>query len=209
MSRSASENEEKPSGGLKRKATVAPGYLRDLLQARQRMKSMGLKAAQAGGSGGSVAASTTSTAAAKCGSRAGALTAARQEQLYVAPATLPLLFAQRKKYLLDKRQSTPQPYRLNEELPVGLLSLPEDVLLKIMCYLRHDEIKPLFQVCKSLNHTLRTAVHFHFNYATPFRDMEGRAPPPQRRDPNKKRSNTNLAAVLAHLTRSGRLTVEA
>ena len=131
MSRSASENEEKPSGGLKRKATVAPGYLRDLLQARQRMKSMGLKAAHAAGSSGSAAASTTSTTGAKSGGRPGAMTAARQEQLYVAPATLPLLFAQRKKYLLDKRQSTPQPYRLNEELPVGLLSLPEDVLVSV------------------------------------------------------------------------------
>lgn len=29
----------------------------------------------------------------------------------------------------------------------GLLALPEDVLMKIVCNLSHDEIKPLFQVC--------------------------------------------------------------
>ncbi len=56
---------------------------------------------------------------------------------------------------------------------------------------------------------LKTAVHFHFNYATPFRDAEEKAPPPQRREANKTRAVTNLAAVLAHLTRSGRLTAEA
>lgn len=81
--------------------------------------------------------------------------------------------------------------------------------LKIVCYLHHDEIRPLFQVCKPLTHTLKTAVSFHFNYATPFRAEQEHAPPQPRPERNRKRAVTNLAAVLSHLTRSGRLTAEA
>lgn len=121
-------------GGLKRKA-VAPGYLRDLLQAKQRMKSMGLKAADAhpAASSGSI---SSGAAAKPGGGMAGKAAAAAgssgggQEQLYVPPTTLPLLFAQRKKFLQrSKLAGTPQPYRLHEELPAGLLSLPEDVVV--------------------------------------------------------------------------------
>lgn len=191
-------------GNTKRKA-VAPGYLRDILQAKQLMKSVGLRV---DAPSANRSCNTTNTATSKVLN--GTTILGRHEQLYVPPATLPILFAQRKKFLQNnKLKGTKQPYRLNEQLPVGLLSLPEDVLLKIVCYLRHNEIWPLFQACKQLNNTLKTAVHFHFNYATPYRTGEECGPPQPRPERIRKRAVTNLAAVLCHLTRSGRLTAEA
>jgi hypothetical protein len=129
------EGKQEQPMGTKRKAvaTVAPGYLGDLLQARQRIKSMGLKAAHAtSSSGSSSGAGSSGVARPSLAYRPGSKPAAalRQEQPYMAPTTLPLLFAQRKKFLQSKREGTPQPYRLNEEMPVGLLSLPEDVLVR-------------------------------------------------------------------------------
>ena len=316
--------------GSKRKA-VAPGYLRGLLQARQRMKSMGLKAAAAG-----APSCSSSSAAPRTGSGGGG-GGRGQGQLYVPPATLPLLFAQRKKFLqASKVKGTPQPYRLNEELPVGLLSLPEDVLVsgggaqgargraagkgwrgagmivrlywacgiaglagpaayssaEVSTHSRPPLLRRSSRLCATCATTrssrsswsassspprwvgpagwageavawhqtlqrqllavrapawgdcgapegrgwavrtppgaprlpadsrscaptrppapqLKTAVHFHFNYATPFRHVGESGPPLPRPDRNKKKAVTNLAAVLSHLTRSGRLTAEA
>lgn len=124
------EPDDRP-GSFKRKA-VAPGYLRDLLQAKQHLKSVGLKAADTATSSST---SSTSSAAPAPSAKPGSTRPgppAGQEAVYVPPTTLPLLFAQRKKFLQhSKLAGTPQPYRLNEEMPVGLLSLPEDVLVRL------------------------------------------------------------------------------
>jgi len=73
--------------------------------------------------------------------------------------TLPELFEQRKRFLQKKKQKAEEtPYRCRPDDPVGLLSLPEDVLLKVVCYLRHEEIAPLFLVCKELGNTVRVLV---------------------------------------------------
>ncbi|KDD76183.1 hypothetical protein H632_c323p0, partial [Helicosporidium sp. ATCC 50920] len=113
----------------------------------------------------------------------------------------------RKQFLQQRKQFQPHcdVYRQHPDRPSGLLSLPEDVMLKIVCHLHHDEIKPLFAVCSQLRNTLREAVHLHFNFTTPYRasheEVAGGLPRPDRA---KKRSVTNLAAVLAHIGRNGR-----
>ncbi|KAL0028300.1 hypothetical protein WJX79_008293 [Trebouxia sp. C0005] len=56
--------------------------------------------------------------------------------------------------------------------PVGLLSLPEDVLLHIVYNLDHEDIEPLFQVCQDLRSMMHTAMLLHFSYITPHRQPD-------------------------------------
>ena len=103
-----------------------------------------------------------------------------------------------------------------DEDPINLLSLPEELLLKIVCYLTHEEAKPLFLVCKELCQTLKNAIQFHFNFATPIamaapkgqrtRDNSKVFMPPARR-PLKKRAVTAYADVLGHLKKGGQRNV--
>lgn len=52
---------------------------------------------------------------------------------------------------------------------------------------------------------LKEAIHLHFNFTTPFRSTsEDSAPGQPRPERARKRSVTNLAAVLAHIGRGGR-----
>jgi hypothetical protein len=206
-------------GGVHKRKAVPPGYLQGYLQARQRLKSMGLEPLkrfpitsrhhsahthhhlhhQATSNTNVVTASTS---------------APPQPAAGLLSEMLPLLFKQRKKYLQRQRLlGTSQQYSQQRPgEPAGLLSLPEDVLLKIVCHLQHDEIKPLFQVCNRLSETLHNAIRFHFNFATPFRpiaEMETQQLPcggiPGRPDRQRKRAVTNLSAVMARLSRGGRM----
>ena len=55
---------------------------------------------------------------------------------------------------------------------------------------------------------LKEAVHFHFNFSTPFRPGHEEAGPGEPRpagNNNKKRAVTNLAAVMGQLQRGPRL----
>lgn len=56
--------------------------------------------------------------------------------------------------------------------PVGLLSLPEDVLLHIVYNLDHEDVEPLFQVCQDLRSMMHTAMLLHFTYVTPHRQPD-------------------------------------
>jgi hypothetical protein len=124
---------------MKQRKAVPPGYLHDLLHARHLMNIVGLRgppaaaaaSRQLGGGGGGAAGS----------GRAGPMPAAAlgrsshlqlQKRLPCVPAnTLPLLMAQRKKYLRHKKQRDrgQTPYQQRPGEPVGLLSMPEDVLV--------------------------------------------------------------------------------
>mmetsp|Transcript_305 Transcript_305/g.1021 ORF Transcript_305/g.1021 Transcript_305/m.1021 type:complete len:287 (-) Transcript_305:49-909(-) len=52
-----------------------------------------------------------------------------------------------------------------------LLSLPQEVLARIVCFLRHDELQPLYSVCTRLRDAAAAATVVHFNYVTPDRDL--------------------------------------
>ena len=79
---------------------------------------------------------------------------------------------------------------LNQDAP--LLQLPDDVLvrfhfhvcshtcpraqLKIMCALKHDELKPVLQACHRLRAAALQARNYHFNYTTPSHPAADGAP---------------------------------
>ena len=99
---------------------------------------------------------------------------------------------------------------------INLLSLPEELLLKIVCYLTQEEAKPLFLVCKELCETLKNAIQFHFNFATPTAVMASKSEEiiqddkirmPLARRPQKRRAVTAYANVLGHLKRGGQRNV--
>lgn len=74
----------------------------------------------------------------------------------------------------------------------------------MVCYLKHDDVKPLFLVCKQLHGTLREAIRFHFNYATPSRGAPAEGASPAlaavaARRPDRRRAVTAFSDVLAHL----------
>lgn len=111
------------SGSTKRKA-MPPGFLQDYMLAQQRMKSVGLYRSNAQESTHSSApeASTSSEPSSSYASAG-----------YVPVYTLPHLFAQRKQFLQQRKQFQPHcdVYRQHPDRPSGLLSLPEDVMVRI------------------------------------------------------------------------------
>mmetsp|Transcript_26972 Transcript_26972/g.45218 ORF Transcript_26972/g.45218 Transcript_26972/m.45218 type:complete len:252 (+) Transcript_26972:315-1070(+) len=48
-----------------------------------------------------------------------------------------------------------------------LLELPNDLLMRIVCQLHHDELKPLLRTCSRLRHAALAAIVVYFNYNTP------------------------------------------
>ena len=181
----------------RQKKAVPPGYLHDLLHSRHLMKTVGLHGKR------------------KHGPLINPLMDGGR-QLYNKPTfarspKLPELFEQRKLFLQTRKKSCmlkkEPPPRDTSGAGAGLLSLPEDVLLKVVCYLEHDDIKPLFQVCKELGNTLRNAIKFHFNYATPTVAL-GEETMPMAKRPHKRRAVTAYADVMAHLKRGQRNVVE-
>lgn len=203
---------------LKRKAFVLPGALHAALQSRQLLTSMRLRPAAApggaqsartalpsgGGSFGGGHKSAPAAASAQLTIAGGCHSAA--PRTYVPVRTLPLIFAQRKRQLQQQKSAAQHaaPYQLREGK--GLLSLPEDVLLKVVCSLSHDELKPLCSVSKALRDTLRNAVRYHFAFHTPSsRHHEGVAPPAlgerARRPPR-----SNVYQVMSRLARGPRVT---
>ena len=168
-----------------------------------------------------------------------------------ATPKLPELFQQRKLYLDRRKERRSKKRREERETnapartkkgttvvstadadhaddDINLLCLPEELLLKIVCYLTHEEAKPLFLVCKELSETLKNAIKFHFNYATPMAmaskagaglgapfpasgdispDPEDKAIMPMARRPQKKRAVTAYADVLGHLKKGGQRNV--
>lgn len=178
----------------RQKKAVPPGYLHDLLHSRHLMKTVGLRSGRKDGP-----------------SMNPLIHGGRQlynKSTFARSPRLPELFEQRKLFLQKRKKklmvtSVPKAPGSN----VGLLSLPEDVLLKVVCYLEHDDIKPLFQVCKELGNTLRNAIKFHFNYATPTMAL-GEETMPMAKRPQKRRAVTAYADVMAHLKKGQRNVIE-
>ncbi|KAL6782685.1 hypothetical protein ACKKBG_A07720 [Auxenochlorella protothecoides x Auxenochlorella symbiontica] len=206
-SSSSQQTQERiPQQAAAKRRAMPPGFLGNYMQARASMASVGLGPAAPEGHG-----RASSSGPAGCSTRTSVLgpSAAGQRAAPFVPATtLPSLFAHRKHYLRAQRRANPdqQPYCQHQGKPVGFLSLPEDVLLKILCFLKHDELRPLMAVCTQLRKTFKDAVVFHFNFTTPYRPSNEESLPGQPRPPvrTRKRSATNLAVVLARLGRNNR-----
>ena len=64
--------------------------------------------------------------------------------------------------LLRKRTS-----RNDRQIESGLLALPTDCLMRVVCCLRHDELQPLLGTCRLLRQAATAAVAVYFNFTTP------------------------------------------
>lgn len=53
-----------------------------------------------------------------------------------------------------------------------LESLPIDVLVKILCFLHHDQLRPVFHVSQRVRKAVLMARQYHFNYTTPDRSRQ-------------------------------------
>ncbi|KAL9690551.1 hypothetical protein QQ045_010953 [Rhodiola kirilowii] len=53
-----------------------------------------------------------------------------------------------------------------------LESLPFDILVKVLCHLHHDQLKPVFHVSKRVREAVLHARQFHFNFTTPDRSRQ-------------------------------------
>ncbi|KAE8797352.1 F-box protein [Hordeum vulgare] len=53
-----------------------------------------------------------------------------------------------------------------------LESLPLDLLIKIVCYLHHDQLKAVFHVSSRIRKAVELARQYHFNYTTPDRSRQ-------------------------------------
>uniref|UniRef100_A0A7N0UGS0 F-box domain-containing protein n=1 Tax=Kalanchoe fedtschenkoi TaxID=63787 RepID=A0A7N0UGS0_KALFE len=53
-----------------------------------------------------------------------------------------------------------------------LESLPVDVLVKVLCHLHHDQLRPAFHVSKRIREAVLLARQFHFNFTTPDRTRQ-------------------------------------
>lgn len=100
-------------------------------------------------------------------------------------------FFSRRRRRLQQLGRTPSRYQRPPQAGPrsGLLALPEDVLLKVICMLRHQEIGNLFGVCRELRATMDTAMMLHFNVLTPHHDhvmdaggAQGLPPRPAKRE---------------------------
>ncbi|XWS33892.1 hypothetical protein CRYUN_Cryun22dG0122000 [Craigia yunnanensis] len=71
---------------------------------------------------------------------------------------------------LVRTPKTPRPEDFESES--RLESLPMDLLVKILCHLHHDQLRPVFHVSQRIRKALCLARQFHFNYTTPDRSRQ-------------------------------------
>ncbi|WVZ66344.1 hypothetical protein U9M48_015581 [Paspalum notatum var. saurae] len=95
-----------------------------------------------------------------------------------------------------------------------LESLPQDVLIKILCKVNHSDLRPLLQVSKPINEATIVARETHFKFATPsaksvFRDGEcgededdGPGAPKQHRVARPLFPGKNLESIAVNLSAS-------
>ncbi|XP_022870113.1 F-box protein SKIP27-like [Olea europaea var. sylvestris] len=90
-----------------------------------------------------------------------------------------------------------------------LEALPQDVLIRILCGVEHDDLKRLVLVSKSIRDATLIAKRWHFAYSTPrktvgfqnvedmreFNDIEAPNAPKQSRVPRSRLSSKKLAAI--------------
>ncbi|KAI3430535.1 hypothetical protein D9Q98_005128 [Chlorella vulgaris] len=198
-----------PHGGSvtkkQRKASVIilpPSLLHTHLQSRQLQQQLRLRPADGPSSSAQSARAVLSTRSATAAPSPSCLRGV--PPAYVPVRTLPLIFAQRKRHLQQQKARAQHRGPYEERAGDGLLALPEDVLLKVVCFLAHDELKPLFRVCKALHATMHNAIFYHFNYSTPHRPTEEPAPPALG-ERQRRPARTNVQQVMSRLARGARV----
>ncbi|KAK1599892.1 hypothetical protein QYE76_018727 [Lolium multiflorum] len=71
---------------------------------------------------------------------------------------------------LPRTPKTPQAAECDDHS--RLESLPLDLLIKIVCYLHHDQLKAVFHVSTRIRKAVELARQYHFNYTTPDRSRQ-------------------------------------
>ncbi|KAL5714651.1 hypothetical protein ACHQM5_016582 [Ranunculus cassubicifolius] len=71
---------------------------------------------------------------------------------------------------VDYMVATPKTPQLQEhDSDSRLESLPMDLLVKVLCHLHHDQLRPVFHVSQKVRKAVIVARQYHFNYTTPDR----------------------------------------
>lgn len=93
-----------------------------------------------------------------------------------------------------------------------LESLPQDVLIKVLCKVNHSDLRQLLLVSKPVSEATVVAKELHFAFATPSKaaaardgeddDDEGPGAPKQRRVARSRYGGKNLASVTVNLSES-------
>ncbi|KAM0915626.1 hypothetical protein ACQ4PT_010700 [Festuca glaucescens] len=88
-----------------------------------------------------------------------------------------------------------------------LESLPQDVLIKVLCKVNHSDLRQLLLVSKPVSEATVVAKELHFAFATPSKaaagdDDEGPGAPKQHRVARSRCRGKNLASVTVNLTAS-------
>ncbi|KAL3522172.1 hypothetical protein ACH5RR_015006 [Cinchona calisaya] len=117
-------------------------------------------------------------------------------------------------------RSSSEPSFFTSENKSVLEALPQDVLIRILCGVEHDDLKRLFFVSKSIREATLIAKQWHFEYRTPkktlrfrdavdlenldeFNELEPQAPR-RLRVPRSRLNSKNLADIsLALFTSAG------
>ncbi|GMI77577.1 F-box stress induced 2 [Hibiscus trionum] len=68
---------------------------------------------------------------------------------------------------LLKRQRSERMMMIDDDEKSAIESLPQDVLIRIICGVEHDDLKQLFNVSKSIREATVIAKRMHFAYSTP------------------------------------------
>ncbi|CAN6219235.1 unnamed protein product [Urochloa humidicola] len=104
--------------------------------------------------------------------------------------------------------------RFHMDDAVSLLeSLPQDVLIKVLCKVNHSDLRQLLLVSKPVNEATVVARELHFKFATPsskavFRgdddgiDEDGPGAPRQRRVARSRLRGKNLESIAVNLSAS-------
>ncbi|KAL2497622.1 F-box protein [Abeliophyllum distichum] len=93
----------------------------------------------------------------------GATDVSGQDNLQNTPKSTPM-------FRQNKLHSTPKtPFAEEYESESRLESLPNDLLVNIICFLHHDQLRAVFHVSQKLRKAVIFARQSHFNYTTPDR----------------------------------------
>ncbi|GFQ01809.1 F-box protein at1g61340 [Phtheirospermum japonicum] len=116
----------------------------------------------------------------------------------------------------SKRHCFDQDSFFSEEKSV-LENLPQEILIKILCGVEHDDLKRLFFVSRAVRESTLIAKQHHFAYSTPkktvgfqnfdyfgdFNDIEAPNAPKQSRAPRQRLGAKKLADISVALFASG------
>ncbi|KAL4289846.1 hypothetical protein GQ457_14G010270 [Hibiscus cannabinus] len=78
--------------------------------------------------------------------------------------------------LLKRQRSERMMMMMDDDEKSAIETLPQDVLIRIICGVEHDDLKQLFNVSKSIREATVIAKQMHFAYSTPTKVKAFRTP---------------------------------